>query len=206
MQFCGELMQRSGALTVGPCARARYPEKTWEECMDRRQFLAGAASSALALARRRAAEWPERLVKLVVPFPPAGAIDVVARLIAPKLQQIWGKDVVSRTSRAPAATSATNWSPAPRPRLHTAAHAIRDHRQPVPLSEAELRSGRRPRASVAPGAGSQRHGGASVVARQDGRGVRRLRQIEDTELRLRRQRHIEPHVRRNVQEAGGGGE
>ena len=41
-----------------------------------------------------AAEWPERLVRLVVPFPPAGAIDVVARLVAPKLQQAWGKDVV----------------------------------------------------------------------------------------------------------------
>ena len=33
-------------------------------------------------------------MKLVVPFPPAGAIDVVARLVAPKLQQLWGKDVV----------------------------------------------------------------------------------------------------------------
>ena len=64
--------------------------------LDRRQFLAGAASSALALTAgaARAAEWPERLVRLVVPFPPAGAIDVVARLIAPTLQQIWGKDVV----------------------------------------------------------------------------------------------------------------
>ena len=62
--------------------------------MDRRQFLSGAAASSLALGSVRAADWPERLVKLVVPFPPAGAIDVVARLIAPKLQQLWGKDVV----------------------------------------------------------------------------------------------------------------
>jgi tripartite-type tricarboxylate transporter receptor subunit TctC len=42
--------------------------------MDRRQFLSGAAASSLALGSVRAADWPERLVKLVVPFPPAGAI------------------------------------------------------------------------------------------------------------------------------------
>ena len=62
--------------------------------IDRRQFMAGAASAAWASGTAQAAEWPERLVKLVVPFPPAGAIDVVARLAAPKLQQLWGRDVV----------------------------------------------------------------------------------------------------------------
>jgi tripartite-type tricarboxylate transporter receptor subunit TctC len=65
--------------------------------LDRRQLLTGAAASTLGLSAgraARAAEWPDRLVKLIVPFPPAGAIDVVARLVAPKLQQLWGKDVV----------------------------------------------------------------------------------------------------------------
>jgi len=63
--------------------------------MNRRKLLAGAAASALALGASPArADWPDRLVRLVVPFPPAGAIDVVARLVAPKLQQLWGKDVV----------------------------------------------------------------------------------------------------------------
>ena len=65
--------------------------------LDRRQLMAGAASSALAVGMTRgaqAAEWPDRLVKLVVPFPPAGAIDVVARLVMPGLQKSWGKDVI----------------------------------------------------------------------------------------------------------------
>ena len=65
--------------------------------MDRRQFLTGAATAALTIGSgtaSQAAEWPERLVKLVVPFPPAGAIDVVARLMMPKLQQGWGKEVI----------------------------------------------------------------------------------------------------------------
>ena len=62
--------------------------------IDRRQFWQGAQRPGAQQQRRSAAEWPERLVKLVVPFPPAGAIDVVARLTAPKLQQLWGTDVV----------------------------------------------------------------------------------------------------------------
>jgi tripartite-type tricarboxylate transporter receptor subunit TctC len=63
--------------------------------MDRREFLAGAAAFTLAGgAGAHAAAWPERLVKLVVPFPPAGAIDVVARLIMPGLQKSWGQDVI----------------------------------------------------------------------------------------------------------------
>src|SRR5262249_11797617 len=66
-----------------------------EDCMNRRKVLTGAAASALLIGTRIArADWPERLVRLVVPFPPAGAIDVVARLVAPKLQQLWGKEVV----------------------------------------------------------------------------------------------------------------
>ena len=65
--------------------------------MDRREFLTGADVSRPGSGggtAAHAAEWPERLVKLVVPFPPAGAIDVVARLIMPGLQKAWGKDVI----------------------------------------------------------------------------------------------------------------
>src|SRR5262245_16923162 len=62
--------------------------------MDRRQFLSGAAALTIGATAARAAEGPERGVRLVVPFPPVGAIDVGARLVQPKLQQLWGKDVV----------------------------------------------------------------------------------------------------------------
>jgi tripartite-type tricarboxylate transporter receptor subunit TctC len=49
----------------------------------------------LAAAPARAqAPWPQRPVRLVVPFPPGGTTDVLARAIAAKWQEGWGQQVV----------------------------------------------------------------------------------------------------------------
>jgi tripartite-type tricarboxylate transporter receptor subunit TctC len=40
------------------------------------------------------AQYPQRAVKLMVPFPPAGATDVVARIVAQKLSERWSQPVV----------------------------------------------------------------------------------------------------------------
>jgi tripartite-type tricarboxylate transporter receptor subunit TctC len=53
--------------------------------------------AAVALAAGPAAyaqEYPNRTVKLVVPFPPGGPLDVTGRLIAQKLTEAWGQSVV----------------------------------------------------------------------------------------------------------------
>jgi tripartite-type tricarboxylate transporter receptor subunit TctC len=57
----------------------------------RRLLLAFAllAASGLALA-----QYPNRAIKLVVPFPPAGATDVVGRIVAAKLSERLGQPVV----------------------------------------------------------------------------------------------------------------
>jgi tripartite-type tricarboxylate transporter receptor subunit TctC len=47
-----------------------------------------------ASAAAQAQEFPDRPVRLIVPFAPGGGVDIVARLIAPKLSALWGEPVV----------------------------------------------------------------------------------------------------------------
>ena len=57
--------------------------------------LAGAATLAPWLATRSFGQsWPNRFVRLVVPFPAGGGTDVVARIIANRLSEIWGQQMV----------------------------------------------------------------------------------------------------------------
>lgn len=55
--------------------------------------FAGGIAMALS-ASGAAAAWPDKPVMLVVTYPPGGTVDVVARLIAPKLSEVLGQPVV----------------------------------------------------------------------------------------------------------------
>src|SRR5262249_47869544 len=41
-----------------------------------------------------AADYPNQTIKIVVPFPPGGGVDVVARMIAPRLSESLGQSVI----------------------------------------------------------------------------------------------------------------
>ena len=55
--------------------------------------LLGAASLVLS-GSVAAQSWPAKPVRIVVPSPPSGAIDVAARLVAGKLPDYWGQAVI----------------------------------------------------------------------------------------------------------------
>ncbi|MBA3590152.1 tripartite tricarboxylate transporter substrate binding protein [Methylibium sp.] len=52
------------------------------------------AVAALAGVPAHAAPWPEKQITIVVPFPPGGSTDTLARAIAPKLQEQLGQNVI----------------------------------------------------------------------------------------------------------------
>jgi tripartite-type tricarboxylate transporter receptor subunit TctC len=53
--------------------------------LNRRHFIAGSAALAVAGASRAADPWPSKPVTLVVPFPPGGNTDTMARIVAERL-------------------------------------------------------------------------------------------------------------------------
>jgi tripartite-type tricarboxylate transporter receptor subunit TctC len=64
--------------------------------MFRRNFLALAAVglAAPSVLRAQGAAWPDRPLRLIVPWPPGGGTDIVARVFTPKLSEVLGKQVV----------------------------------------------------------------------------------------------------------------
>ena len=60
--------------------------------VNRRVIVLAAAAAAMGQARAQA--WPARPIRLVVPFPPGGLNDNMARLMAPRLQRELGQPIV----------------------------------------------------------------------------------------------------------------
>jgi tripartite-type tricarboxylate transporter receptor subunit TctC len=60
----------------------------------RRAALAALALPALGRAAAAQGAWPERTVTMIVPFPPGGATDMIARLVAEALAPRLGRPVV----------------------------------------------------------------------------------------------------------------
>ena len=68
--------------------------------IDRRRLISLTAASVLAPsfstwpAYPQAQAWPRRFVRLVAPFPAGGGTDAVARVLANRLSEVWGQQMV----------------------------------------------------------------------------------------------------------------
>jgi tripartite-type tricarboxylate transporter receptor subunit TctC len=79
--------------------------------INRRHLIATSAAAIVAPAVARAQaqttsaqNWPNRFVRLVVPFPPGGGTDAIARVLSAKLSDMWGHQLVVE-NRGGAATN-----------------------------------------------------------------------------------------------------
>jgi tripartite-type tricarboxylate transporter receptor subunit TctC len=100
--------------------------------MPRRQILhAGlaVAASAAAPAGFAQAAFPSRPIKFIVPFPPGGATDLVGRLLAAKLQESWGQNVVVENKAGASGMIGTEQVARAAPDGHTVLVAITTHVQ-----------------------------------------------------------------------------
>ena len=63
--------------------------------VSRRVFAALCAWIALAVpVSVQAQTWPNKPVRLIVPFPAGGATDIIGRLMAQKMSEVWGQTVI----------------------------------------------------------------------------------------------------------------
>ncbi|MCS6890209.1 MAG: tripartite tricarboxylate transporter substrate binding protein [Rhodovarius sp.] len=62
--------------------------------MNRRSLLVGAAAAGLAAPALAQSGWPNRPVRVIVPFPPGGSTDGMARVTAGKLQEKLGQPFI----------------------------------------------------------------------------------------------------------------
>jgi tripartite-type tricarboxylate transporter receptor subunit TctC len=66
------------------------------KALSRRSFVALSSGAALMPLGRyaRGNDWPNRFVRMIVPFPPGGGTDAVGRIVAVRLSELWGQQVV----------------------------------------------------------------------------------------------------------------
>ena len=57
-------------------------------------LLIATIAGALSVTATHAQPYPNRPVRFIVPFPPGGGADVLARAVAPKLQELWGQSLI----------------------------------------------------------------------------------------------------------------
>jgi tripartite-type tricarboxylate transporter receptor subunit TctC len=69
--------------------------------------LGASAIAWFAAAAQAQAPYPDRTVRIIVPHPAGGSTDVVTRIVAERMQSIWGKPVILENVVGAAGMTAT---------------------------------------------------------------------------------------------------
>ena len=176
----------------------------------RQGLVAVIAATALlaansAVAQKAADTFPTKPVRILVGFTPGSATDITARLIAPKLSEIWGQPVVIENRSGAGGTLA--WAIAAKATpdghtLHGRVHGVRDQsgasgKKPA-LRRAEGLSRRHPDRHA------DRDARRRAFARREvGEGADRAREGKADPLRLDRRRQRHAHGHRALQHGRG---
>ena len=62
--------------------------------MKRRSLIIALALAATALPALAQSTWPTKPLKLIVPYPPGGPVDQLARVVAPRLGEVLGQTII----------------------------------------------------------------------------------------------------------------
>ena len=89
--------------------------------------LAAAAISVLSPIAALAQAYPAKPVRLMVPFPPGGATDIIARLLGAKMQELWGQSVVIESKPGAGTVVGTDYVAKSAPDGHTLGMVVTAH-------------------------------------------------------------------------------
>jgi tripartite-type tricarboxylate transporter receptor subunit TctC len=122
----GPARSAAGGPAAGPGAGARRRQLAAAlglAALGSRAFAQGAAPAASGAA----GAFPTRPVRLIVPFPPGGATDIVGRLLAQKMTEVWNQQVLVENKPGAGTVLGTNLVAKAPPDGYTMATVITAH-------------------------------------------------------------------------------
>jgi tripartite-type tricarboxylate transporter receptor subunit TctC len=84
-------------------------EKMKLACLTRRSVLAAGAAAVFVPRAQAQADWPNRPIKLIVPFEPGASNDIIGRVLAQKLGALFGQSVIVENKSGAGGTLGTDY-------------------------------------------------------------------------------------------------
>src|SRR4051812_33980159 len=150
-----------------------------------------AACALIAPAHGQSADkYPERQIRIIVPYPPGGSVDVLGRLLAQRMQENWGQSVIVENRPGAGTMIGTAAAAKAEPDGYTLIIVVSGHTTNPALRLDAVRRHQGFPADLAHRTHASRALRASVITGEGREGAGRAGQDQDTDaqLRLRRRR------------------